>query len=59
MDTALIQVPSPDQHVNPSMPRTHGDSFINIRDIDSAYMNDRPSISPETAPESDVERRIG
>ncbi|QFU76604.1 acetyl-CoA hydrolase/transferase family protein [Halioglobus maricola] len=84
VDTALVQVSSPDQHgncslgisveataaacevasriiahVNPSMPRTHGDSFINIRDIDYAYMDDRPLISPEGKPETEIERRIG
>jgi acyl-CoA hydrolase len=84
VDTALVQVSTPDQHgncslgisveataaacevagkiiahVNPSMPRTHGDSFINIRNIDYAYVQDAPLISPERKAISDTERRIG
>lgn len=84
VDTALIQVSSPDQHgncslgisveataaacevadriiahVNPNMPRTHGDSFINLKDIDYAFMDDTPLIIHETRDSSATESRIG
>ena len=84
VDTALVQVSTPDQHgncslgisvevtaaacdvakriiahINPSMPRTHGDSFINIRDIDYAYVEETPLITVEHKAISDTERRIG
>ena len=84
VDTALIQVSSPDQHgncslgisveataaacevagkiiahVNPNMPRTHGDSFINLKDIDHAFMDDTPLILHEPREISATERRIG
>ena len=84
VDTALVQVSTPDQHgncslgisveataaacdvaeriiahVNPNMPRTHGDSFINIRDIDYAYVDDTPLITLENKGISDTEQRIG
>lgn len=84
VDTALIQVSSPDQHgncslgisveataaacevadkiiahVNPNMPRTHGDSFINLKDIDHAFMDDTPLILHEPRDVSETERRIG
>jgi len=84
VDTALVQVSTPDQHgncslgisveataaacdvakriiahVNPNMPRTHGDSFINIRDIDYAFVAKTPLITIERKDISDTERRIG
>ncbi len=84
VDTALVQVSTPDQHgncslgisveataaacdvakriiahVNPNMPRTHGDSFINIRDIDYAYVEDTPLITVENKGISETEQRIG
>ncbi len=84
VDTALVQVSTPDQHgncslgisvevtaaacdvagkiiahMNPNMPRTHGDSFINIRDIDFAYVEEAPLITVEHKETTDVERRIG
>ncbi|MEP4485089.1 MAG: acetyl-CoA hydrolase/transferase C-terminal domain-containing protein [Halioglobus sp.] len=84
VDTALVQVSSPDQHgncslgisveataaacqmagkiiahVNPLMPRTHGDGFINLKDIDHAYMDEVPLIAFESKALSDVEQRIG
>jgi acyl-CoA hydrolase len=84
VDTALVQVSTPDQHgncslgisveataaacdvagriiahVNPNMPRTHGDSFINIRDIDYAFVDDTPLITLENKGISDTEQRIG
>jgi acyl-CoA hydrolase len=84
VDTALVQVSTPDQHgncslgisveataaacevakrviahINPNMPRTHGDSFINLRDIDFAYEKDTPLITIEPREFTDVEQRIG
>ncbi|PLW69658.1 acetyl-CoA hydrolase/transferase family protein [Pseudohalioglobus lutimaris] len=84
VDTALVQVSTPDQHgncslgisveataaacdvagriiahMNPNMPRTHGDSFINLRDIAFAYVEETPLITLEHGEISDVEQRIG
>mgnify|MGYP003652604260 FL=1 len=84
LDTALVQVSTPDQHgncslgisveataaacdvagkiiahVNPRMPRTHGDSFINLRDIDFAYMEDSPLIMIEARKTREVDQQIG
>jgi acyl-CoA hydrolase len=84
LDTALVQVSTPDQHgncslgisveataaacdaakkiiahINPRMPRTHGDGFINLRDIDFAYMEDTPLITIEPREMREVDRRIG
>lgn len=46
-------------HVNPNMPRTHGESFINLREIDYAYIETCPLITIERGESSEVERRIG
>lgn len=46
-------------HVNPLMPRTHGDSFINVRDIHSAYEAAEPLIQHPTPGGSSLETRIG
>ncbi len=46
-------------HVNPRMPRTHGDSFINIRDIHYAYKAEAPLLSPEPRRLGQVEQCIG
>jgi len=84
IDTALVQVSTPDQHgncslgisveataaacdvanrivahINPNMPRTHGDSFINIRKIDYAYVQEAPLLTVEHGPTSETERRVG
>lgn len=84
IDTALVQVSSPDQHgncslgisveataaacevadkiiahINPDMPRTHGDSFISLKDIDYAYMETAPLIVHEPREMRETERRIG
>jgi acyl-CoA hydrolase len=84
LDTALVQVSTPDQHgncslgisveataaacemagkiiahINPNMPRTHGDSFINLRDIDFAYEEETPLIVIESREVSEVGQRIG
>ncbi|MDJ0877941.1 MAG: acetyl-CoA hydrolase/transferase C-terminal domain-containing protein [Halieaceae bacterium] len=84
VDTALIQVSSPDQHgnctlgisveatkaacevadrviahVNPSMPRTHGDAFIPLDAIDIAYVEDAPLITIDPRPANEVTTLIG
>ena len=45
--------------LNPSMPRTLGDSFIHVDDIDFAVEVDQPPHEHHPAPIGDVERRIG
>ncbi len=46
-------------HINPDMPRTHGDSFINVRNIHSAYESREPLITTSGRSASPVEARIG
>ncbi|EED35588.1 4-hydroxybutyrate coenzyme A transferase [Luminiphilus syltensis NOR5-1B] len=46
-------------HINPLMPRTHGDGFINVRDIDSAYEQVEPLINTATPTGSEIEGKIG
>jgi acyl-CoA hydrolase len=46
-------------HMNPNMPRTHGDSFINLRDIDYAFVAETPLIVTDSREVSEVEQRIG
>jgi acyl-CoA hydrolase len=46
-------------HVNPLMPRTHGDGFINVRDIHSAFLAEVPLISAGGGATSAIETRIG
>ncbi len=46
-------------HINPNMPRTHGDSFIHLRDIDFAYEQAEPMICHERNAISEVNQRIG
>ena len=45
--------------VNPMMPRTHGDGFINVRDIHCAYESAQPLIRHPAATSSPLETRIG
>lgn len=45
--------------VNPRMPRTNGDSFINVRDIGLLVENDAPLLESIPAPPDDVAMRIG
>ncbi len=84
VDTALIQVSSPDHHgnctlgisveatraaceiadkviahVNPSMPRTHGDAFMPLEAIDYAYFEDSPLITLASKPAGKVVHQIG
>jgi acyl-CoA hydrolase len=46
-------------HVNPLMPRTHGDSFINVRDIHRAFEAAVPLITPAASQGSPLEMHIG
>lgn len=46
-------------HINPDMPRTHGDSFINVRNIHSAFESREPLITSGGRSASPVESRIG
>ncbi|MFV8817023.1 acetyl-CoA hydrolase/transferase family protein [Haliea sp. E17] len=46
-------------HINPNMPRTHGESFLHVRDIDFAFEHAAPLICPEQRVIGDVERQIG
>jgi 4-hydroxybutyrate CoA-transferase len=45
--------------VNPTMPRTHGDSFVHVSEIDCFVPVDEPIIELSDAAISDEERRIG
>ncbi|MEQ8514409.1 MAG: acetyl-CoA hydrolase/transferase C-terminal domain-containing protein [Chromatocurvus sp.] len=46
-------------HINPDMPRTHGDSFINVRSIHTAYESREPLITTSGRAASAIESRIG
>lgn len=46
-------------HINPSMPRTHGESFIRLRDIDYAYTEDIALTSRAPRPITLTQSRIG
>ncbi|HBO12003.1 MAG TPA: 4-hydroxybutyrate CoA-transferase [Halieaceae bacterium] len=46
-------------HVNPNMPRTHGDSFLNVRQIHTAFESDEPLLAVGDRKASEVESRIG
>ncbi|WP_162300105.1 acetyl-CoA hydrolase/transferase family protein [Kineobactrum sediminis] len=84
IDTALVQVSSPDEHgncslgisveasaaacevagrivahINPNMPRTHGDGFINLKRIDYAFTQPAPLLLHESRAVSEVDRRVG
>lgn len=45
--------------VNPRMPRTHGDGFLHVRDIDYAVAVDAPLHAHALKEPSEVEQRIG
>ncbi len=45
--------------INPAMPRTLGDSFLHLRDVDYAVEVEQQPYSVPQAPISEVERRIG
>lgn len=45
--------------VNPRMPRTLGDSFLHVYDLDWLVPVDTPLLELETVPQSDATQRIG
>jgi acyl-CoA hydrolase/RimJ/RimL family protein N-acetyltransferase len=46
--------------INPMMPRTWGDSFVHLDDIDFVVLHEEPIVStPERRPNSEVIQRIG
>ena len=45
--------------VNPHMPRTHGDSFIHVSDIDAFVENDTPLLAFRGKPLGDIAKNIG
>ena len=66
LGTSVIAMPSAIRHattvvaqINPAMPRTLGDSFVHVDDIDLAVEVDQPPYATGPAPVGDVERRIG
>jgi len=46
-------------HVNDQMPRTHGDSFIHVSEMDCIVENSEPLLAPPPAPIGAVEEAIG
>lgn len=45
--------------VNSNMPRTHGDSFINIKDISHAVIHNAPLLEYSPEPDDQVGKKIG
>lgn len=45
--------------INPAMPRTHGDSFVHIRDFDRTFEQHNPLPIHQRASQNDVTARIG
>jgi acyl-CoA hydrolase len=45
--------------LNPAMPRTHGESFVHVSQIDLGVEVNLPPYAVDPAPVGDVERRIG
>ena len=45
--------------VNSNMPRTHGDSFMSVRDIDHFVLSDQPLMEVIPASQTEVEKQIG
>ncbi len=66
MGTSVIALPAAIQsartvvaQINQSMPRTLGDCFVHVDDIDLGVEVDRPPYTHALAPIGDLERRIG
>lgn len=55
VDTASLVI----AEINKQMPRTHGNSFVHLSQIDRYILTDRPLMTHEPALISDVERSIG
>jgi 4-hydroxybutyrate CoA-transferase len=45
--------------INPRCPRTHGDSFLHVTDIDLAVETEHPPVAAPPGPVGEVERAIG
>lgn len=45
--------------VNSNMPRTHGDGFVNIKDIDFVIAHDEPLLEYSLKPPTDIVQKIG
>jgi acetyl-CoA hydrolase len=66
LGTSVIAMPTAIRHartvvaqINSAMPRTLGDSFVHVDDIDLAVEVDQRPYATAAAPVGDVERRIG
>jgi len=46
-------------HINPQMPRTHGDSFIPYSIFDRVYEEERPIYEHQAHPQTEITRKIG
>ncbi|MCL1990870.1 MAG: 4-hydroxybutyrate CoA-transferase [Defluviitaleaceae bacterium] len=46
-------------HVNDQMPRTHGDSFIHVSELDVIVEHSEPLLAPPTQPIGELETAIG
>jgi acyl-CoA hydrolase/ribosomal protein S18 acetylase RimI-like enzyme len=57
--TAVDEARTVIAQINPSMPRTHGDSFLHISKIDFAIPYHEPLLELEPNPEDEVANRIG
>lgn len=45
--------------VNSNMPRTHGDSFLSVKEIAHFVLSDEPLMEVQPAPQTEVEKLIG
>jgi acyl-CoA hydrolase len=59
MPTAVRKARTVIAQLNASVPRTLGDSFVHVDDIDLAVEVDQPPYAVDPPPVGDVERRIG
>lgn len=59
MQTAICSAKTVIAQFNKSMPRTHGDSFVHVSEIDLAVEVDQPPYVYKLGEISDIERRIG
>ena len=62
VDCTLAAVQSADHviaQVNPQMPRTHGDGFLHVKQIDALVEHDAPIASIPVPPPSPEEKAIG
>ncbi|HQA07621.1 MAG TPA: acetyl-CoA hydrolase/transferase C-terminal domain-containing protein [Syntrophomonadaceae bacterium] len=45
--------------VNTNMPRTHGDSFLSVKEIAHIVLSDEPLMEVQPVPQTEVEKQIG